>query len=114
MDTIKYIFQIVTLCQAAWVIGIMIFLMWHYVVRSIKNRYIEKNAIAMGVSYSLVTFCTAVTSYRGMYDWHSGWYFLLFVGYAFGDYAIVKMLYHVTRNEKAKKVLRDYMKEKKK
>lgn len=109
-DTIKYIFQIVTVCQAFWVLGIMIFLMWHYVARSLKNRFLEKNAIALGVSYSLMTICTMISSYRGLYEWHSTWYYILFIGYAFGDYAIVKMLFHVTRNERTKRIMKEYIK----
>lgn len=108
-NTINYILQILTVCQAVWVLTLMGFLIWHYVWRSVKNRFLEKNALTMGVSYSLITVCTMISSLKGFYDWYSLWQIIIILGYAFGDYAIVKMLFHVTRNYKTQQMVKEYI-----
>lgn len=52
-----------------------------------------------------------ISSLRGVYDWTDSWQIIVIIGYAFGDYAIVRMLKHTTKNEKTKKVLRQYIKD---
>lgn len=108
-NTINYVLKILTICQAVWVLTLMCFLMYHYTVKSIKNRYLEKNAIAMGISYCLITTCTMISSLKGFYNYNDLWQIIVIIGYAFGDYAIVKMLFHVTRNERTKTILKDYI-----
>lgn len=111
MEEMKYVLQILTVCQGVWVTTLMGFLMWHYIFKSMKNRYLEKNALAMGVSYCCLTAGTMISSLHGMYEWNDVWQITVIIGYAFGDYAIVKMLTHVTRNKKTTKVLRKYIDE---
>lgn len=106
---LNYGLEILTICQAVWVLTLIIFLMWHYMNKSIKNRVLEKSALAMGFSYSLLTVCTMITSLKGVYDYNDLWQIILFVGYVFGDYAILRMLKHTTKNEKTKKVLKQYI-----
>ena len=106
----NYALQILTVCQAVWVLTLMCFLMFHYAVRSIKNRLLEKNAISIGISYCLLTVGTMISSLNGLYQWNTLWQGLVIVGYALGDYAIVRMLFHVQRNRVQKKILEDYIK----
>src|SRR4051812_8416561 len=96
---VEYGLQILALCQGVWVLTLMGFLMYHNIRRSIKNRLLEKNALAMGVSYSLLTGATMLTSLNGVHNWNSLWQIVVIIGYAFGDYAIVKMVFHVNKNQ---------------
>lgn len=114
MKNVQYGLQILSLCQGVWVLTLMGFLMWHYLTRSIKNRILEKNALAMGVSYSLLTGATMITSLNDIHQWNSLWQLVVIVGYAFGDYAIVRMVFHVQRNQQTKKNIEDYIKKNKK
>lgn len=109
-NTFEYIIEILTICQGVWVVTLMGFLMYHYIVKSIKNRILENNALAMGVSYSLLTVATMMTSIRGVFHWYEPWQVLVIIGYIFGDYTIVRMLKHTTRNDKTTKIVRDYIK----
>jgi len=101
--------QILTVCQGIWVLILIGFLMWHYVYNSVKNRILEKNALAMGISYSCLTVASMISSLKGFYDWNSAWQIIVIVGYALGDYVIVKMLFHTVKNRETKKRLEDYI-----
>lgn len=84
--------------------------MYHYIVKSVKNRYLEQNALFMGISYMLLTGATVISSLKGVYNWYDPWQLIVMISYVFGDIVIVKMLWHVSRNDQTKKVLNEYIK----
>jgi hypothetical protein len=96
---IDQVLQVLAACQGAFILGISIFIIHHYlrVGRSHADRTLKFHIIGIAISYNLLTICGMCTIYMQVWPWQSLWQIGVIIAWALGDVSVLVMLRRVTR-----------------
>lgn len=101
------ILKLIGLAQGAFVLGVTFGILYYYIHRSVVERMVLWHLLSIIVSYILVTIGTVITASRQIYQPLDRWYFFVFVGYAFGDFALVIIFKHQLQKHREEKLSRE-------
>jgi hypothetical protein len=94
---IDKVLQVIAACQGAFVLGISIFIIYHYLRIGIKEKDLKFHVIAVTISYNILTICGMCTIYMQIWPWQSLWQMGVIVAWGLGDVSILVMLRKLTR-----------------
>lgn len=98
--TIEKILQLAAACQGVWVVTITGFIVYHYLSLAFRDKELQSHILTIALSFCLLTGCTVISTYRSVYEWNDLWQIMALVAYALADYALVVMLWRVTRKHR--------------
>jgi len=102
--SVPELLQIVAACQATFILGISVVILYHYLSIGSESRNLRLHIITIVVSYNLLTICTLISTFNNVYDLKDWWQYFALAGYTLGDLALVTMLRRVVRNHNRERI----------
>lgn len=89
--TIEDYFILFAISQGSTVLGITIFIFWHYLPRKKCDieSFVKVNTALIALSYLLLTAATIETAAKGVYKAGDFWYLSVTAAYIIGDISLL-------------------------
>jgi len=100
--TSKYFFILFAIAQGALVLGLTVFIFYHYLPKTradIKNRT-KWHIVTVSISYILLIFATIKTAAFSIYEAGDVWYWLVSIAYVIGDISLLFVLKDSIKRQK--------------
>lgn len=87
----QYWFTLFAISQGAFVLGLTVFIFWHYMPK--KNSELKDplrwHIISVATSYILLTIATIGSAAYNLYNWGDAWYWIVAFAYIIGDVSLI-------------------------